>query len=323
MAAEQLRFLAAHDSDPFVRWESGQQYAVGAMLGMVGRWRRDGTLAMDDGILDAAAATLAGAEADPAFAAVALRLPGEEFIADQMAVVDVEAIHAVRMFLRVELGRTLDAPLRRIHGMLTDGGPYTTDGAAVGRRSLRNASLGYLAAGGAVDLAARQFETAGNMTDTLAALVALAGSDAPEREAALAAFHRRWQADDLVLDKWFSIQATSPRPGTLEAVRGLMGHADFDLRNPNRVRSLIGAFTHGNPAQFHDASGGGYRLLGDIIVQLDPTNGQVAARMTNPLGAWRRHEPGRAAMMRAQLERIAELPKLSRFTAEKVATALG
>jgi aminopeptidase N len=185
--------------------------------------------------------------------------------------------------------------------------------------------LAYLAAAGGdgIALARAQFDAGRNMTDALAALATLAATDTPDRLEALATFHARWRTDELVLDKWFAIQATSARPQTLEEVRTLYRHPDFDLRNPNRVRSLVGAFAHGNQVRFHDASGAGYRFLADVIIALDPTNGQVAARMVDPLGTWRRHDGGRAALMRGELERILGQPQLSRLTYEKVSKARG
>jgi aminopeptidase N len=321
MTPERLRFLAAHDSDPFVRWESAQQYATGIMLNMMAQ---GGAPVLDAGLEQAMAATLAGADRDPAFAAIALALPGEDFVAEQMAVVDVDAIHAVRQFLRASLGQRLREALRATYDRLSDGGPTRIDGAAIGRRALRNACLGYLAAFGTegVALAKRQFDAAANMTDVLAALSCLADTDTPEREAALAKFHMDWRHDDLVLDKWFMAQAFSRLPGTLHAVRQLYRHADFDLRNPNRVRALVAAFASGNPVRFHEASGGGYRFLADAIIDLDPINGQIAARLVNPLGAWRRQDAPRGALMRAELERILALPKLSRGTYEKASKGL-
>jgi aminopeptidase N len=319
---ERLRFLAAHDTDPFVRWESGQQYATGVMLDMIAGRR---PLALDAGLEEALSATLAGADADPAFAAEALAFPSEAFVGDQMSTVDVDAIHAVRGFLRAEIGRRLAPALRETYERLDDPGEYRIDGSSIGHRALRNACLAYLAAAGAdgIALARAQFDAGRNMTDVLAALAALAATDAPERVEALAAFYARWRGDDLVLDKWFAIQATSPRPRTLEDVRALYRHPDFDLRNPNRVRSLVGAFAAGNQARFHDGSGAGYRFLADAIIAIDPTNGQVAARLVDPLGTWRRHDSGRAALMREQLGRIVAQPQVSRFTHEKVSKALG
>ena len=315
----QLQFLAAHDTDPFVRWESAQQYATHLLLAMAAAWRRGETPELDHGLIDALAATLREADADPAFAAEALSLPGEAFLADQMAVADVDAIHAVRDGARTAIGRALRDELRATYERLTDTGPYRIDGAAIGRRALRNACLAYLAAGGDADgiaLAKAQFDAGQNMTDVLAALAVLSAIDCPERRAALDAFHARWRGDDLVLDKWFAIQAMSPLPDTPSAVRALAKHADFDLRNPNRVRALVASFASGNQVRFHEPSGGGYRFLADTIIALDPMNSQVAARLVPPLGQWRRVEPARQALMQQELQRILDAPGLSKGTFE-------
>ena len=324
LSRERLRFLATHDSDPFVRWESGQRYATLLMLDLVAGLQAGQAPALDEGLLQAQAALLAGAAGDPHFAAEALVLPSEAFVGDQMAVVDPDAIHAVRQFLRAELGRALGPALRAAYDGLAEAGPYRTDAASIGRRALRNACLAYLAAAGAagVALARAQFDRAGNMTDQLAALTVLAATDGDDRVAALAAFHDRWHGDALVLDKWFSIQATSPRPETVAEVVALSRHADFDLRNPNRVRALVGAFSAGNQVRFHAASGEGYRFLADTVIALDPVNGQTASRLVGPLGAWRRQDAARGALMRAELQRILAAPGLSRLTGEKVSKAL-
>ena len=321
LSRERLRFLAAHDRDPFVRWDSLQSYATGLILDQVAHGP---AATLDAGLAEALSATLAQADADPAFAAEALALPSEAYVADQMAVADPDAIHAVRQAMRRLIGTLLAPALRETYARLTDTGPYRPDGRGIGRRALRNACLSYLAAAGAegVRLARAQFDAQTNMTDVLAALDVLAATDSPDRNAALAAFHAKWQGDDLVLDKWFSIQAMSPRPQTLAEVRALYRHKDFDMRNPNRFRSLVGAFSAGNQVRFHDASGEGYRFLADAIIALDPSNSQTAARMTNPLGAWRRQNPARQALMRAELERILASPKLSRGTYEKASKAL-
>ncbi len=316
-------FLAAHDADPFVRWDAGQQYAIGIMMDCVATWRRGESLALDDGLANAMAASLAGADADPAFAAEALILPPESILADQMDVADPEAIHAVRRFLRSEIGRRLDRTLREVYGRLDDSGAYRNDGPAIGRRALRNICLAYLAAAGTdgVRLARAQFDAARNMTDVLAALSVLADTDGADREEALAAFYETWRGDPLVLDKWFAIQAASSRARALEEVRALYRHPGFDLRNPNRVFALVGGFAS-NQVRFHDASGVGYAFLADVIVALDPLNGQTAARLVNPLGRWRRQDDARGALMRAQLERILAVPNLSRGTFEKASKGL-
>ncbi len=314
---DRLRFLAVHDSDPFVRWESGQQYATAVMLGMVAA---PGT-PFDSALAEAVEATLADAERDPAFAAEALLLPGEAFVADQMAVAEPAAIHAARESLRREIAQRCATSLRRTYDAMAATDPSSITGEAIGRRALRNVCLGYLATQD-VALAKAQFDAGRNMTEVLAALDALAGTETPERDAALAAFHAKWRGDELVLDKWFSIQAMAARPNAIAEVRALYAHADFDLKNPNRARSLIGAFAAGNQVRFHDASGEGYRFLADAVIALDQINGQTAARMVGPLGQWRRQNAQRGALMQRELQRVLAQPKLSRGTHEKVAKAL-
>jgi aminopeptidase N len=321
----QLRFLAAHDTDPFVRWESGQQYATHLLLEMAAALRRGETPSLEHGLIDALAATLRQADADPAFAAEALVLPGEAFLADQMAVADVDAIHAVRDIARTTIGRALRGELRATYDRLTDTGEYQIDGIAIGRRALRNTCLGYLGANAEVEgiaLAKAQFDAAQNMTDVLAALAVLSANECPERRAALDTFHARWHGDDLVLDKWFAIQAMSPSPGTPDAVRALAAHPDFDLKNPNRVRALVSSFASGNQVRFHDPSGSGYRFLADIIIRLDTTNSQVAARLVPPLGQWRRVEPARQTLMKQELQRILDAPGLSKGTYEMASRSI-
>jgi aminopeptidase N len=322
LSRERLAFLAAHDTDPFVRWDSLQSYAADLMLERIAAGGHGIGRGVDPGLLDAFAATLRGAEADPAFAAACLALPAEATVADRMAVVDVDAIHAVRQDLRAALGRALERALREAYARLADPGPYRSDGVAIGRRALRNTCLSYLAAAGDEALAAAQFEQAGNMTDSLAALDVLTAGDTPAREPALAAFHARWRHEELVLDKWFTLQALSPRADTLAQVRALAAHPDFDLRNPNRARSLLAAFP-GNQVRFHDASGEGYRFLAEAVIALDPANSQTAARLVGPLGQWRRQDAGRQAHMRAALRSILARPGLSRGTFEQASRALG
>ena len=322
---ERLRFLAAHDTDRFVRWDSGQQYATRQLLHDVEQWRRGETLGSSDGLTEAMQATLDSADNDLAFAAEALTLPSENFLADQMATADPEAIHGAREAARRTLGQRLALSLRSTYARLTDDGPYRIDGESIGRRALRNVCLSYIAAGdepAGVALAKAQFDAGRNMTDVLAALMVLAGIVCPEREAALAAFYAAWRGDDLVLDKWFAIQATSPL-GTPDAVRALAADPEFDLRNPNRIRALVGSFSIGNPVCFHDVSGAGYRFLADIITELDPRNGQVAARMVAPLGQWRRFDATRQALMRQELQRILAFPGLSRNTFEMATKSIG
>ena len=322
LGQDSLGHLAAHDSDPFVAWESGQQYATAAMLRMVAQ---GGEPVLGEGLAAIAAAALDRADSDPAFAAEAFALPSESFVADQMPVADPEAIHAVRQSLRRQLGIRFAPRLAELHDRLADPGPYRIDGPSIGRRALRNAALSVLGmapGGDGLRRARAQYAAGGNMTDVLAALRVLVDSDDPARLDALADFHARWRHDPLVLDKWFTLQATSSRPDTLATVQVLALHPDFDIRNPNRVRALVGAFAAGNPAQFHAASGEGYRFLAEMVIALDPVNAQVAARVVSPLTDWKRQAEPRAAIMRAELERILARPGLSKGTFEKVSKGL-
>jgi len=198
--------------------------------------------------------------------------------------------------------------------------PHTpTDG-----RCLPGVALAYLAATGIADIPALVFgvfSDADGMTERQAALATLAHGDSDERAHALDIFYQRYRDNPLVLDKWFQVQAWSMRPDTVEAVRHLAEHPDFTLSNPNRVRSLYGAFT-GNQAAFHQADGAGYRLIADLVIALDPRNPQTAARMIPPLGRWQRFDEARAAMMRAGLERILAPPGPSRDTTEQASKSL-
>ncbi len=320
MTEDQLRLLAARDTDPFMRWDAGQQYATGVLLAMVSGQRQE----VAAGLIEATAAALDRADEDHAFAAEALSLPSESYLFDQMEVAAVDAIHAARQAARVAIAAALREKLTATYERLSDPGPCRIDGAAIGRRALRNACLAYLAADGGADGVRRakaQFDAKANMTDVLAALSALSAIDCPERAAALASFHAAWRDDALVLDKWFAIQALSPLPGTVQAVRALSAHPDFDLRNPNRVGALASSFA-ANQVRFHDASGEGYRFLADIILQLDRTNPQVAARISSPLGQWRRLDPSRGTLVQAELRRILAAPDLSKNTREMAGRCL-
>jgi aminopeptidase N len=323
--AERLRFLASHDSDPFVRWDAGQRHAMLVLQDLIAAVQKGQPLHLDGGLLQAQARLLAEADADRRFAAEALTLPAETVIADQMEQADPDAIHTAREFLRRELAQRLAEPLRATYRRLTVPDDCALDGEAIGRRALRNVCLSALAAAGeeGIALAATQFATATMMTDSLAALSVLARTDSPERPEALASFYRRWQKDALVLDKWFAIQAASPRPQTVEEVAVLARHPTFELANPNRVRALVGTFSTANPVCFHAASGAGYAFLAEMVIAVDRLNGQAAARLVGPLCAGNRQQPARQALMREQLRRIQATPGLSRFTSEQVARGLG
>jgi aminopeptidase N len=282
-------------------------------------------LRLDDGLAEAFAATLADPALDAAFRAQALSLPSETYIAEQMAVIDVDAIHTVRGFVRTALGAQLGDRWATTYRTLQTDEPYRFEAAQIGRRTLKNLALTYLLAGGGVDgrdWCLVQFHGADNMTDVVAALDLLAESDLPERDQALADFYARWRDDALVVVKWFALQAMAQRPDAIDVVNGLLGHEAFTLTNPNRVRALIGAFAQGNPTGFHRADGAGYAFVADHVLLLDRRNPQVAARLAQPFGRWRRHDPPRQALMRSQLERILAAPSLSRDVYEIASKSL-
>ena len=317
--AAELAFLSAHDDDPFARYEAMQQLMLDTLVAAVRHGRADHAP-----VVEAVRNTLTDPALDPAFVAEAVLLPSDSFIGDQLAVVDPEAIYQAREALRRELGRTLADHWRTAYeGTLGDRFEYSP--AAKGRRRVRTVSLGYIAASGAADastLAFRQFEAADNMSDRQGALTTLVNSgDDEAREAALDIFYNRYLGNALVLDKWFSTQALSSRPETLARVVELSHHRDFTLANPNRARSLVGAFSV-NQRAFNAADGAGYRFVADQLIALDKLNPQTAAKLVPPLGRWRRFDEGRARLMRAELERIMRTPGLSKDMAEQVGKSL-
>jgi aminopeptidase N len=322
---EQLRFLMANDPDPFVRWEAGHSYATRLMLALIGQRAAGRDLTLDRGLADPFTATLAAPALERAFIAQALVLPAESFVGEQMAVIDVDGIHAVRQFLRKLLGEELQALWRDTYASYQTDAPYSIEAEAIGRRALKNLALAYLVASGSAQggsLCVAQFTKADNMTDRIAALALLAESDLPERADALASFYDRWRSDALVIDKWFALQAQTQRADAIDQVARLLDHEAFTLRNPNRARSLIGVFAGGNPTGFHRADGAGYALVADQLLALDRLNPQVAARMMTPFGRWRRYDAGRQDLMKAQLERILAAPSLSRDSFEIASKSL-
>jgi aminopeptidase N len=320
-----LTHLMAHDADPFNRWEAGQRLATKLILEGVAARQAGRAFAVPDAFTDAFARVLAGAAQDPAFAAEALSLPSETFLAEQMEVVDPDGIHAVRVQVRQHLAARLRDALLATWRAMASTGRYSPDAASAGRRALRNLCLGTLME---LDddeiraLCAGQFDGADNMTDAMAALTALANTDCPERLPALERFHARWKHEALVLDKWFAVQATSRLPDTLDEVKRLVKHADFDIRNPNRARSVIGSFAMGNPVRFHAADGAGYAFVAEQVAQLDTLNPQVAARMARSFDRWRKFDAGRQAHARAALERLRGHAGISKDLLEVVTKAL-
>jgi aminopeptidase N len=307
--------LIMHDSDQFNRWQATQTYATRLLLQSVGLIRAGKTPNHDGAFTAALQNMLDASSADPAFTAQVLSLPGEADIAREIGEdVDPDAIFAARRNLRETLGRDLAPSLLDVYEKLTDQGPYSPDAASAGRRALRNAALDLYAAGNpaaGTPLARRQFDSATTMTDKIAALGILANSKSAEREAALQAFYATYAGDALVIDKWFALQAAIPEAETLDRIKILMNHQAFSLGNPNRVRSLIGAFAASNQTRFNATDGSGYDFVSKIVLSLDSKNPQVAARLLGSFRSWRILEPGRRRLAEAALRQVAAAAALS------------
>jgi aminopeptidase N len=322
---EELAFLMANDSDSFNRWDAAQQLACQVILEQVSAMAEGRDEPIPAVFLDAALAVLTDVSADPALVAMALSLPEEAYLAEQMKPADITGIHlAIERLKRVLARFAREAFEDRYHALTSDQA-YSIDQESVGHRALRNVCLGYLACvrdEHGVALARNQYNTADNMTDSLAALKALVHNASPIGETLLQDFYQRWQHDALVMDKWLSLQATSPRKDTLERVRSLMDDAVFSLRNPNKIRALIGAFSRLNPICFHAEDGSGYQFLADQVLAVDRFNPQVAARLVGALNGWRGLDEGRAQLIRTELQRIVADQKLSRDVFEIANKAL-
>jgi aminopeptidase N len=326
VAADDLRFLAARDTDTFNRWQALQTLATRLLVDNTAALRAERPVRQDGGLIDALGAVLADSALEPAFVALMLSLPGEADIAREIGRdVDPDAIFAARSALRRTLGERLAAPLFDHYRRLSEGGPYSPDAASAGRRALRNTCLDLLVATrrtDAITLAARQYQAADNMTDRMAALAALSLADVPERAAALDDFYTRYAGDPLIVDKWFSLQAAIPEPATLDRVKALTAHPAFSFANPNRVRALISAFAMANQKEFSRADGAGFDFVADTVLALDPKNPQLAARLLSALKSWRVLEPQRRARAQAALQRVAAAPSQSADVADIVKRAL-
>jgi aminopeptidase N len=327
IGADDLRLLAAQDADLFNRWEAVQTLATRLLVDNVAALRSGGGPRQDAGLLDALGMMVRDGRLEPEFVALVLTLPGEPDIAREIGSdVDPEAIFAARSALRSAVANHLANPLFDHYRRLSETGPYRSDPAGVGRRALRNTCLDLLVATrreDATSLADRQYHAADNMTDRMAALSALSLWDVPQRTAALEDFYRRYADDPLIVDKWFSLQASIPEPATLGRVKSLTTHAAFSFANPNRVRALISTFAMANQREFNRADGAGYEFIADIVLALDPKNPQLAARLLSAFKSWRVLEPGRRALAEAALRHIAAVQSLSPDASDIVQRALG
>jgi aminopeptidase N len=319
----QLATLIAYDSDAYVRWDAAQRMAQDAILEQCRRHADGLEMRLDSSLIRAFSGILRDQTADPALLAEAMILPDEDYLAEQMEVVDVDGIHAARKFIKKGLANELETLFAKRYTELNDGLPYQKTSVAMARRALKNVCLSYLLqTDGGEPLAAAQLGSSDNMTDTLAVINGLVVMGSPIACKALSEFEARWGDDALVMDKWFAMQAIKPGPDTVNKVRELMQHPAFSIQNPNKVRSLIGVFAMLNPTGFHAADGSGYVFHADRVIELDGLNPQIAARMASAFNRWKRYDEGRKNLMKAQLQRIAGTAGLSGDVSEIINNAL-
>ena len=312
---DELAFLLAHDSDPFNRWDAGQSLASRIVLNLVEQiieGEHPGKVSPH--LVEAYRVALAQKWDDLSYLALLLTLPSEEYASALMKVIEPDAVHSALRKLEHEIATNLKNELLALYenNHRDESGKF--DAQAIGRRRLKNLCLRFLST---LDteamhgLCVRQFQDAHNMTDQIGALSCIVNSQNPEKQKCLDDFYRQWEKEDLVIDKWFGLQASCHLPGVLASVQSLLAHPAFELENPNRVRSVIGAFTQHNPVNFHSRDGEGYRFLGDHAITLDGINPQIAARMVGALTHWRRYDEKRQHLMREQLRRIAQSAGIS------------
>nr|WP_315253437.1 aminopeptidase N [uncultured Duganella sp.] len=321
---DELLHLFNHDSDPVNRWEAGQRLAMERLLKLTSQVAAHGAagLKLDQTFINAMRSVLTDDTLDPAFRELALILPSETIIAEQMDVVDPQAIHSARQFMRRTIGAALKRELLAQYHANQTPGEYSPDALSAGKRALKNLCLSYLLVAPAdeeLKLVQQQLETATNMTDRSAALVSLIHSGA-DAGAYLSAFYQAFDNEALVIDKWFAMQAAAPTTN-VAAVRELMKHPAFTLKTPNRARALIFNFTNANPSQFHAADGSAYEFWAEYVIKLDAINPQVAARLARAMDRWRRYAPALRAKMKQALEQVAA-QKLSNDVAEVITKAL-
>ncbi|MFJ2380086.1 aminopeptidase N [Pseudomonas protegens] len=326
---DQLMFLMQHDSDGFNRWDAGQQLSVQVLQELIAQHQQGRALVMDERLVAALGTVLADDSLDQAMVAEMLSLPGEAYLTEISEVADVEAIHAAREFARQQLADSLfDALWKRYQAnrQVSKATAYVAESEHFARRALQNIALSYLMLTHKPEVLAaaiEQFDSADNMTERLTALAVLVNSPfEAEKAKALAVFAENFKDNALVMDQWFSVQAGSPLPGGLERVKALMQHPAFNIKNPNKVRALVGAFAGQNLINFHAADGSGYRFLADLVIQLNGFNPQIASRQLAPLTRWRKYDSARQALMKGELERIRASGELSSDVFEVVSKSL-
>jgi aminopeptidase N len=321
---EQLLHLMAFDSDGFARWDAAQTLWTKHLLAFVKEHQAGRPMQLGSTIIDALRKMLADTEGKEALIGEVLSLPSFGYLCDLMDVVDVDALMAALDAMRHFIAHDLAGEFKGLYAKLTQSEMALTP-EAMAKRSLRNTLLRYLAVYGEdkyLELAHDQYQQQANMTDVMTAMSCLADSTHAKRNDVLNDFAQRWAADALVMDKWFAVQASADRADVLDQVKALQSHAAFSMKNPNKVRSLIGAFVNANPRAFHAADGSGYEFLVDNVLVLDKTNPQIAARLLRTMSRWQRYDAKRQALMKSGLQRIKNAD-VSRDVFEIAATSLG
>jgi len=322
-----LALLLANDTDKFNRWEAGQKLIIRIILEQINRFQQKKPLELSENLLEAFKSLVEhSSKNEPALLAQTLSFPTESYLGGIMDVIDVVAIHESRKFVRKILAKKLKNQFERIYSENQESGSYRIDPESMGRRSLKNVCLGYLAELNSLEaiiICSEQFKKHGNMTDVVGALGVLTHIDCPERESAFSEFEKKWNHNTLVMDKWFSLQAISNLPGTLKKVRELTKHNAYDEKNPNKIRALISSFSRFNQLCFHSADGSGYEFLAEQVLKLDPLNPQTAARLVSVFNNWNKFEENNKIKMKDRLKHIVKTPKLSGDVFEIVSKALG
>ena len=326
---DRLRIMC-NDDDGFCRWDAAQQLVIQEIQKVMIALASDPSPAVNPALIQAYTTILRDSSLDPAMVSMMLSLPTEKYLADLIGQVDVDLIHHARNCVERKIAHALHAEFKLLFEHLNIQEEYKADSSSIAKRSLRNKCLHYLALGNSNDnysILKRQFETADNMTDELAAFRAIVHSQKPSLQAykkqAVQAFYAKWRHEPLVVNHWLSVQATEPCSDVLDTVLALMEHEAFDYKNPNKLRSLIGAFTNANIVNFHSASGKGYTFLADNILKLNEMNPQIASRLLTPFAKWKSYDETRKTLMKRELLRISAASNLSKDVFEVVNKTLG
>jgi aminopeptidase N len=321
---EELIFLAMNETDDFNRWEALQKIFSKAILSLVESIQNKRKLSIEDYIIESFKSVLLDKNLDKSFIALAISLPSESDIWEQLEIIDVEAVFKAREFMFATIAESLEDILLKTYNE-NQSEVFDMTPISISKRKLKNTVLNYLSYikdNKYLSLIFEQFEKADNMTDKISALAILANIESEQSKIAIEAFYEHYKNDTLVLDKWFSIQATSKLENTLQKVISLISHPAFSIRNPNKVRALIGAFCSANKINFHNIDGSGYKFLTEVVITLNELNPQIAARMLSIFNNWRRFDEKRQELMKKELERISKLENLSKDVYEIVTKAL-